>query len=454
MEWVGLSEEQGAGPMNERSDDDFEVSDLRAEHTPDAPDAPNKAARSNNIAAVADALARHATPTRRRLVGSALAVIGVALVLALALREYSAATQGATTGYTITPQVPADTLVYFKDPAPWGVLRIDGSAADLESLLIQHFPLHLRPGATRLDYSAPPYPALHCVISNPHARGDTCPLITNYAPQDPVQTPDEGRLIDLRANLNRLPATQFAALEQATEGALATLATSAIAEFSPSVQLAPGDHYLNTQGRVSVTTQPLRATLQLTFDRAALVNTYPTSGSPCRVFCVFGADGALQAPVTPTWVYTPVGANSPAIEGPFVQPSNANVPNSGDGFLQIDVSWKNGWHVSMEPYYVLGMGQSLCNNGILALGLSVNGADLGGAQMLGVGDANGCAYIIQPQSTPVATGAPAALYYLRCGVLLAVNAAAQRWAPSLPVASPAEAQAAQTMAGPSFSSGR
>jgi len=443
--------------MHNDPDAEFEVSDLRSDQVIDTPDA---TAHPNRIAIATGALARHATPTRRRVFGSALAIIGVALALALALREYSAATQGATTDANVDAQSPAASALYFEDAAPWGVLRVDGRVVDVGKLMGEQSPLFLHLGATRLDYSAPPYAALHCVISDPPVRSDTCPLVTNYAPQDPMQESTEGRLIDLRANLNRLSAAQFATLEQATEAALATLATRAIAEFSPSVQLAPGDHYVNAQGQVSVATQPLRAMLQLTFDRAALVNTNPTSGPPCRVFCVYSADGAIQAPITPTWVYTPVGANSPTLQGPFVQPNNANVPNDGDGFLQIDVNWKNGWRVSVAPYYLLDMGQGLCNSGILALGSSIDETDLGGAQILGVGDAKGCAFTILPQNTPATdgaptvTGAPGALFFFRCGVLLSVNVAAQRLTPSLLVASPAEAQAAQAIAGPSFSSGR
>jgi len=429
--------------MDDPSDAEFAVSDLREEQSKRAHIAPT---RFDNATYVTKVLARRITPTRRRLIGSVLAIVGVVLVLALALREYSAATRGATTDVAGNTRSRADSALYFKNLAPWGVLRLDGRAVDIGKLSSEQSPYFLHLGATKLDYTAPPYPALHCVVSDPPARGDTCPLITQYGPEDPVQTPDEGRLIDLRANLNRLSPTQFAGLEQATEGAIAALMANPPAEYVASVQLAPGDHYLNAQGQVSVATQPLRAALQFTFDRAALVNTNPLSGPPCRVFCAYGANNALQAPVTPAWVYTPIGADSPATQGPFLQAGYANIPDNGNGFLQIDVHWNSGWRVSIEPYFLLSMGQQFCANGAAALGSLVNDPSLNNSQEFGVGDAQGCGYTLQPPGTAGPNVAPNALFLYRCGVFLAANQVAHVFAPNTSAASPAEAQAAQAMA--------
>ncbi len=431
--------------MDDPDDAELEVSDLRDEQPTGAQ---VRSTRPGRAAAV-NALARRMTPTRRRLMGGGLAIIGIAVVLALAFREYSAAIQGATTGSSVYIQSPAASALYFKDSAPWGVLRADGRVVDVKRLLSEQSPFFLHYGATTLDYSAPPFPALHCVISDPPARSDTCPLVTQYAPQDTVQSPNEGRLIDLRADLNRLTAAQFNALEQATEAALTRAVTDDAATFSSSIKLTPGDHYLNAQGQVSVATQPLRATLRLTFDRSALVNTNWSNGPPCRVFCEYGSNGALQAPITPTWVYTPVGGASPIAIGPFIHADPPTIPVNEDGFLQLDVRWNSGWQVSVEPYYLLSMGPSWCGVGSVALQALNADQNLGDFQGQGVGDAQGCAYVFQPQSVTTPQ-TPGALFLFRCGVIVAANLAAQQLFPNLPVASPSEARVAASMAGLSY----
>lgn len=414
------------------ADDEFEVSDLRADQPPGV-------TRFPAFAAVLAALARQISSRRRRaLAGIALAV---AVVATLALRQYGGALLPRPAAPAALRPSAAATL-YFEDGVSWGTLRVNGRIVTtgmtpgyLSARLI------LAPGASQLDYSAAPYPPLRCVISDPPAPYDTCPLITANTAQDPIHSPSGGRIVDLRANIAYLSTTSFSALEQATESALATLrATNAQGASYSATELAPGDHYLNAQGRTLIATQTLDATLQYTLNRTSSVRATPGNRWPCRVFCPITASPDLMTPITPSWLYSPVGSRASATTGLYLAPDAAKNLGVGELFLEIAYTWDERWRVSITSYSVLSTGQAICNDGALILDSELSSVNFSDVQTLGVGDAQGCAYSVQ------APGTPAALFLFRCGVILAANLAAQRSAPKLTVAAPDEAQVAQTVA--------
>ncbi len=414
------------------ADDEFEVSDLRADQPPGL-------TRYPAFAAAIAALARLISSRRRRaLAGIALAV---AVVAALALRQYGGVLLPRPAALATLRPSAAATL-YFEDGVSWGTLRVNGRVVNTRRTPgYLSATLTLAPGVSQLDYIAAPYPPLHCLISDPPGPHDTCPLITTYSAQDPIHSVSDGRLVDLRATIGRLSAAQFSALEQATEGALASLrATNAQGASYSATELTPGDHYLNAQGRTLATTQTLDATLQYTLNRASSVRATPGNRWPCRVFCPITASPDLLAPITPSWLYSPVGSRAPATFGLYLAPDAAKNLGVGELFLEIAYSWDNAWRVSITSYAVLSTGQAICNDGALTLDSDLSAVNFSDVQTLGVGDAQGCAYSVQ------APGGPAALFLFRCGVILAANAAAQRSAPKLTVATPDEALVAQTVA--------
>jgi len=414
------------------TDDEFEISDLRA-------DQPQRAPRLGSDGGDERGIARRISPRRRRaLAGIALAL---AVVTALALRQYG--------GSLVPPPTIAPTLrpsaavtFYIANGASWGALRLNGHAVPTGTLPAYLAPLTLPYGASVLTYTAAPYPTLRCVISAPASPHDTCPLITAYAAHYPIHATTDGRIVDLRATVTNLPAAAFSALEQATDGALASLrATNAQGGSYSATQLAPGDHYLDAQGRTQIATQALNATLQFT-----LASATPGYSIDCRVFCPIAASPDLMAPITPSWLYTPTGSHTLATRGLYLAPSRANGGSDGQQFLEIAFTWDGAWRVTITSYAVLSVGQGICSDGALALLSFVKNVNFSDIQTLGVGDAQGCAYSIPPPSTLGTPKSTAALYLFRCGVVLAANAAAHMRAPSLPVAAPDEALVAQSVA--------
>ena len=82
-------------------------------------------------------------------------------------------------------------IVYFEHGLPWGTLLMDGKlVTNVESeqpytgfeaaLHVLSYPL----GRHLLEYRAPLFPTLHCWISVPAARSDTCPLVHDRSVQD------------------------------------------------------------------------------------------------------------------------------------------------------------------------------------------------------------------------------------------------------------------------------
>jgi len=109
---------------------------------------------------------------------------------------------------------------------PWGALRLDGeSAATLGISLAPRIPdeaapaFTLRAGQHTLEYTADPFPPLRCQISQPASARDTCPLF-DPPPKYPLQNQNGSRILDVGATLDRLPASQLSALQQAAQARL------------------------------------------------------------------------------------------------------------------------------------------------------------------------------------------------------------------------------------------
>src|SRR5579875_302812 len=391
--------------------------------------------------------------TWRRPLGAGVALL---LIVAIAGDVLFSAYQQATT----LPPVPltvADRSVYFEYGASWGTLLVNGQRVDMQSLFSAVVPITLQRGTSRIDFSAPPYPPLHCVISAPPARTDTCPLLNDLSVNDPISSPDLGRVVNLGDLVSRLPSNQFNALVQATEGALATLAAKGFGgTFFSSVTLQVGDHYLDAQGNVKTATAPMKATLSFALQRSGYRQAV-NDRFPCKIFCDAWPN-PVEAWMIINYIYTPLDRKGSASQG---SPFPPQVGGDGSFLMPLDVSWANGWRVSISQYDAMGATEQLCGMGDE---LATQDLPSGGAvafQQYGVGDALGCAYTMSISSQQVqgranlaeASDGPA-IFFFRCGVMMAVNAAAQQFAPSLPMASPHETWAAQQLInGQTYSSG-
>ncbi len=106
----------------------------------------------------------------------------------------------------------------------------------------------LRKGQHTLEYTAEPFPPLRCQISQPASASDTCPLF-DPPPKYPVQNQNGSRILDVGATLDRLPASQLSALQQATQTSL----DDGLGEAMARVEL--GERYLGADSQIATTTQ-------------------------------------------------------------------------------------------------------------------------------------------------------------------------------------------------------
>lgn len=388
----------------------------------------------------------------RRPLGAGVALLLIALLVVGFLHPL-----GVMTTATPVPLSVAERAVYFEYGAGWGNMLLNGQKVDAYSVLSAEEPITLQRGISRIDFSAPPFPPMQCVISAPPARSDTCPLLNHLDVNDPITSPDQGRVVNLGDLISRLSPGQFNALVVATDDALATLAAQGIAgAFFSSVALAAGDHYLDAQGNMMLATAPIKATLSFALQRAGYRQAFD-SRYPCKIFCDVWPNPTINAWITARYAYTPLDGNGSASQGALF-PANAGFDSSF--LLPLEVSWANGWHVSINQYDAIGTTNQFCGIGSVLLTQDITNGGAVSPQQYGVGDAPGCAYTTfipgisqaPPGTTKASKPSRAimpsnslAFFLFRCGVMVAANALAKQLAPALPVASPAEAQAAQQL---------
>ncbi len=378
---------------------------------------------------------------RRTLAGLSIgAMVAIAVGLILVISLPTPQTIGVLLHLptpTTTPVVlPGDTQLYVIRGVYWGDLTIDGKTITTKELTVG--PVSLGIGRHQIVYHARFFPTLHCMLSVPPSKADTCPLV----PQAQVDTPNpdfgRARILDLGATFNRLPAAE----SQALLGAL----NQALGKLTQTRTLAPGEHYTTANGQIASADTPLTATL--TPSVPASQHLYQP-GRPdaarnedaCDPICDFqGSYGVLlHSWQLATYLYTSWRFTTPA--GQSIVPPTRNIPQ-GQRILPFFAWWdaSNGvvrWHVSVSPVIIADVE---CAQGQQQLFDLANRTNISGAALEPIvqQDATqGCLLLYQPPSQTQPLSAAAQVFY-HFGVLLAVNDVARQLFPSLPLVTPSE----------------
>lgn len=324
--------------------------------------------------------------------------------------------------------VPGANVIFVSNGAPWGTLSIDGRR--MPSLALAGASIHVTRGTHHLVYQARYFPTLRCVFSAPRVASDTCPLDTS---EDMLQfLLDQGlaRVINLGSTGATLQDDQRAALIQQINAQL-------VAE-SASAPIAPGERYLDSQGRLVTATSPLTFRMTLALDGSEIPGQ---EGSTCYQLCPNPSFTSSQPPdpaqwtvrvtLDATWAITDAGGKllTPLLyeagqPNPLSDSIDINVALTAAGWVVSGLASQNANVVANAAFATLG-------NVVSATGDSVNGAGI----TLGRNPLAGCVLSVSVNNTHVNV-------LWRFGALLALDAAAQRVFPQLPLANATERAAA------------
>jgi hypothetical protein len=444
---------------------DLEVVPLQ----PPTTDDPARAA-SPRSQLVPPPFAPHLSPRARAV--RAGGIVGVLLLALVVLVVVTPGARPALIGWVRGP-TPAPTLtptplmrgydqVAVEDQVPWGMLLIDGqpgpSLVPAQGVSLPPLPTFGLPrGSHQLEYRADPFPPLRCTLSVPAAPSDTCPL--DQQPFDYLVSTGPGtRLLDLQSTVDRLPAAQVAALAQAAQQAL----DAAVAAAQDT--LAPGDHYLGANAQVQVVVAGAVLTATPTYSLVPdTEGTATGSGSPCAPLCTAGSfaqpsatDWLLSAPVDLTWRYQTADGHVVLATG-LPSPASAH----RDALIQVGARWSGtggaggtGGTGGQWQVHVLPLNGSAGVRDPVVCAIGAHYLDvLRGTPGQSIIDFTDPSYQwpTQEWSSPSEPGClfaggrtvdnqgnltgTVALVLYRYGVLLAVNAEAQRIFPHLPLPS-------------------
>lgn len=435
--------------------DDFDIEVTHLEPaTPTQPTTAKEMAAKNSPSYTARSpLARRLSARQRalRVVGaSGLVLLAVVLILA-SLPE----TRRTVVAFfaTPTPTVPPPLLLYADtfysaDAVPWGVISVDGrQEPDLLSQPVEKggpgLPAFSLPrGRHTLDYHADPFPVLHCVVSVPAAKTDTCPLLTGAAYADTLSAlPYASRVLNLSATFDSLPTTQRVALTQTIETALNGTMTTEWVE--------PGESYRASDGSIAVATERLQAVAVVS------VNTDAQRATPSPTgLCVAVCTGQLGTLPNTAWT---VSVNAVLhwrylrADGQTALDAAPSASTSADEHVlaQLNIQRANGAWVVPDPVPLnIVRGSLTCAVGLAMksrLIASFPPPQLAYMFVWDVSDIRAGAQVpdclligskqMNPDGRPV--GTLVVLLY-RCGLLLAANDTARQVFPQLPSATPAE----------------
>ncbi len=442
-----------------------ELSDLRTPPGP-AGDAPGDGAHLP--------WQRRSSPGRR--VSRLVVLLAIGLVAAVLIAANLPGARSAAIGLFIRPTPtqtqPPNVGDYYLLPNPPGVtVWLDGSPVPTPPLPGTR-PLHLTAGRHNLEWLPGwfPFNEESCVVSVPRTGDDTCAFQPGYSlPASLIPAGINAiylTVIETRESLTTLPASQASALTGAIQAVLdARTSTTTV---------APGEHYYsytpNGSGRVTVATQPLRATLRLVLrgpgapGTCALASGAPqpcrAPGQDCSEFCTLtnpslalsGYTWPAGVVVSADWTYTTLAGQ--------VVAQHVGEPGLNANLAVMLLDW-DGSQWSVTP--VIGnrvstpeADDALCDparNWLASGPLSglLRAADAGTGQHATFRYASsqeltgGCVVRISNYGQGgTAPAGPPALFLERFGVLLAVNGAAHVLWPGLPHADAAEvADAAQ-----------
>ncbi len=400
------------------------------------------------------------TPRRRLLIVASLFALLAALLSALLLipPENRTATLALLGGPTLTPMrilEPGDDLFLWEHSVPWGSLFIDGQPgpdvhsaplhADTSGATIGA-PFHLSRGRHTLQYRAPPFPTLTCIVSVPATFADTCPLDPSNDVSSLIPAAPTTRLLDLQASVDYLPPTQFQALVDATQAALTTLAAS-----YGSGMIAVGDHYRDLSWEIRQATAPLMVEPQyrLTTPINGDPDCYSVCGNTDLVATDPSTDWIIHALVALNWRYTTADGQAPIPAGPATAYEMRR-----DTLLSLVTQWRDGRWQPPTPVIgtprvdpiICGVGDHYREALQAAPGQSTVNQQFQWSFASSTAEL-GCVFAgSQREPSTGKPSGPIVLVLYHAGALVAVNAEAQRVFPTLPIASPHERTLANAVA--------
>lgn len=374
--------------------------------------------------------------------------------------------------YASTPTptlLPGENLFYITTDPSWGTVSVDGRNIRLPA--IGSTPLQLAPGGHEITWNTAPFPPQRCSLFVPpqeNSSSGSCSANGLSTVQSGEDAGSQATVISFTATPAMLSSTRYALLVSTMRAFLRSL------QSTDTVQ--PGEQYVDLHRPYSFATanQPLKAILHFQLDTnpnaiapcVAVFEPGQSCQTQCYALCSGIAEGQPPASmwdvygvVRMYWDYATLNGQPIALNQPFP----ASTP-SPEYLAAFSVVWDGiNWHVAAQSAY---SGSSALNptslscipmealtegDGIEPTYFAISMNELtsvtinGQEQSLywlryGTGKnlANGClgvASLTPDNSQSSASGSAGPAYCLyRFGVLLAVNAQAHRYWPTMPVA--------------------
>ncbi len=415
-------------------DFDLEVSRLdEAVSAPASPDAEAPALSAEDTDPGVSSLATQGKgrgmSRQRRLLRASMTASIVALAVALILASFPNSAYQVTAPLRLltpepTPTVPLGSdIILLAHTVPWGILRVDGRTDRATDLGVAngYRAYRLPPGQHVLDYVAPLFPTVHCVVSAPARASDTC-----RPPRNPGAPVGQAlRTLDMNATVSMM--------DLAERSKLWVLLTNGVS--FPPILVKPGMRYLDQLGNVTVAREQMTATMAVGAVPQANDDVRNDDGQPCGDFCASSqqddpAAWSLLVNMKQRWTYVPPGGGS------------STALQTGDGTVTpAQVTWSNNeWTLSSKEY-LLDSSCMFWRQVERFYGIALeNGLDFNATYSDAA--ANGC--VTEYAATDSDNPRKAQILY-RLGVTLAVNAEAQRIFPELLLANADERAIAQSI---------
>ncbi len=460
---------------NDRLPDDLDVEMVSLEEDAEGGDAAVGGQSYSLPVEALLALAGRWRSSRRRGPVIYIAIAVSVIILLATVARSSVPLPGGSSGgqQNVVPPLPPGYNDFFLRPdVPWMQIFIDGQpvkppGADRASSLT------LKPGHHLISWRAAPFLPQSCRISIPYAVSDSCTFA-----REEITPPGSAvglQIILLHESLSTLPAAQQIALRNAIQASFDSLPTSQ--------RVQPGERYF-ADNRTLVATQPLQARLRFSLDTDSDANCALDTEAMFPQACTLAEQDCSRLCTIPwnvqgipqeaemgwlAFAQTHLSWNYATLQGQPItgdQPidnSPANYTSLTDQLTLLNITWQqDGWHIRPllgpdlpSPTIVDSgdLGQPAGANIQLAddpacvaaqdvfAQISAYSSSLLNASpqqihyVSGTNPAAGCVVTL-PLTIDNATSTTlqTAIFLERFGVMLAVNDAAHRLQPDLPLA--------------------